>query len=315
MRVALWSEHRYPAYAERGCGRKTSSAPSGAPSLVHDLLARGLAELGHQVYYLLERGTSTPLPGGVTWTDRPPDDADIFHNFPRGDRPWVRTIHRALDPGAAVPPNAIYVSQTLARTHGSERFVHNGVDPADYQFSERKGDYMLFLSALQGPRLRRQYLDKGLDIALEVCAAAGVELVVAGTAIDEECLATVEALCAAHGAPFLGDVRGVEKAELLAGARALIFPTRLVEGFGVVMVESLMSGTPVICSANGACPEIVSPDTGFTCRDFDEFLRAIERAGEIDPHACRARAMNLFHYRVMAESYVREYERELRACA
>ena len=315
MRVLLWSEHRYPAYAERGCGRQPSRLPSGAPNFVHDLLAKGLAELGHDVCYYLDEGLSAPLPAGVTHVAEVPDDADIFHNLPRDGRPWVRTIHRARHEGEEPLTNAIYVSEALARASGSDRFVHNGIDPSHYLFAEKKGDYMLFLSALQGPRLKKQYLDKGLDLAVAACAAAGVELVVAGTTMDDETLAAVDVLCASGGARFVGDVRGREKAELLAGARALLFPTRIVEGFGLVMIEALMSGTPVLCSANGACPEIVSSDTGFVCRDFDELRRALDRVGEIDPARCRERAMSRFHYRVMAESYVREYEREQGAFA
>jgi glycosyltransferase involved in cell wall biosynthesis len=310
MRVLLWSEHRYPAFEPRGCGRQASARPSNAPAFVHDLLAKGLAAIGHDVYYLLADGWERPLPPGVTYVDRVPDDADVFHNLPRQRGPWVQTVHRAFRPGESFPRNAIFVSRALAQAHDAERFVHNGIDPDDYIFRDRKRDYALFLSALQGPRLRKMYLDKGLDTALAVCAAAGIELVVAGTAMDDETLSEIDALCSEHGARYVGDVRGAEKAELLAGARALLFPTRLVEGFGLVMTEALMSGTPVLCSDKGACPEIVSADTGFICRDADEFHRALLRAGDIDPHRCRARAMQHFDYRVMAEAYVREYERE-----
>jgi glycosyltransferase involved in cell wall biosynthesis len=114
-------------------------------------------------------------------------------------------------------------------------------------------------------------------------------------------------MCQAAGATYVGDVRGIEKAKLFAGARALLFPTKLNEAFGLVVAEALMSGTPVICSNNGACPEIVSPEAGFICRERQDYLDAIDRLETIQPEACRTRAMRDFHYLRMAADYVGEY--------
>ena len=97
-----------------------------------------------------------------------------------------------------------------------------------------------------------------------------------------------------------------------AGAKALLFPTKLNEAFGLVIAEALMSGTPVICSNHGACPEIVSPETGFVCRDRQDYLDAIDHLGTIQPEACRTRAIRDFHYLRMAGDYVREYLAEAR---
>jgi glycosyltransferase involved in cell wall biosynthesis len=108
-------------------------------------------------------------------------------------------------------------------------------------------------------------------------------------------------------------VRGRQKAELLAGARAFLFPTRVDEAFGLGMVEALMSGTPVICSDRGACPEIITRDVGFVCRYEPDYLNAIRRVGEIKPQTCRDKAMRNFHYLRMAKDYLGEYEKEIRA--
>ena len=122
-------------------------------------------------------------------------------------------------------------------------------------------------------------------------------------------------MCDGVGAKYVGDVRGKEKAELLAGAKGFLFPTKLDEAFGLGMAEALMSGTPVICSDRGACPEIITPDVGFACSNEAEYIAAIEKIGEIDSRACRDKAMRDYHYHAMAINYVREYEIEIAASA
>jgi glycosyltransferase involved in cell wall biosynthesis len=106
-------------------------------------------------------------------------------------------------------------------------------------------------------------------------------------------------------------VWGERKAELLAGARAMLFPTQFNEAFGLVIAEALMSGTPVICSDKGACPELVSPDVGFVCSTMDDYVRAFEQVDRISRSACREKALREFHYLRMAQEYVREYEIEI----
>ena len=72
-----------------------------------------------------------------------------------------------------------------------------------------------------------------------------------------------------------------------------------------------MSGTPVITSPRGSCPELVSADVGFVCTSRDDYLVALDRVGTIRPCECRRRAMEHFHYLEMARGYVDEYDREL----
>jgi glycosyltransferase involved in cell wall biosynthesis len=306
MRVLLASGHRYPADDRRSAGTRPRAEPSGAPGAVHDLLARGLAELGHEVLYLLAEPPAEPLPPGVAWVDAPDPGADVWHGLASQSVPWVATCHGRW-PGHRGGRRWIYVSRSLAHWFGSERFVYNGLDPADFVYRETRGDYLLFLGSLE----RR--LDKGLDVALAVAAAAGLPLKVAGAACDLATFEETAAECAAHGAELVGDVRGAEKAELLAGARALIFPSRVAEGFGLAIAEALMSGTPVVAGDRGACPELVAPEVGFCCRDERQWIEALGRLDEIDPAACRARALAEHHYRVMTERYVAEYEREIAA--
>jgi glycosyltransferase involved in cell wall biosynthesis len=322
MRVLLSSEHRYPAFGEVGSGPHPRSYPSGSGFWIHDLIAKGLAELGHEVFYLLRSGAQGPMPPGVKLVSEPVWDADILHTISDFDkplvaewqargRPWVATSHidlRTRGMAQSVPTeNWIFVSRTLARLHGRTRYVLNGVDPAACIYSETKEQYVMFMSSMDWE------MQKGLDIALSLAARYRFKLVVAGTGNNYKRILRVETLCRQIGAHYVGDVRGKRKAELLAGAKAFLFPTRVDEAFGLGMAEALMSGTPVICSNKGACPELITPDVGFICRDDRDYVAALRNVGNISPRACREKAMRDFHYQRMAADYVSEYEKELAA--
>ncbi len=306
------SIHKYPA-------RSFPVSDGGmASSRIHDLIVKGVAELGHEVFYWLPNGAAEPLPEGVTLVSDPVWDVDLIHaqQFELTERvdfhglPWVRTCHvdikemRGLDRSVA-GDNFIFVSETLAKLYGRNRFVRNGIDPSEFIFSESKGDYLLFMCCLD------RAVRKGLDAALSLSDATGMELVVAGSASDGRVLAGIEDMCRLKNVRLVGEVKGEARAELLAGAKALVFPTMLNEAFGLVMAEALMSGTPVICSDKGACVEIISQDVGFVCSSHEDYLNAINRLHEIDPQRCRDKAMREYHYLKMAAGYVREYEKEI----
>ena len=310
MRILLASTHRYPA-----------SVGGLAGNRILDWLANGLAELGHTVYYLLKDGAAFPLPEPIELVTEVPPSLDIVHAQDDSTFeclgitgiPWVRTCHVDIrlhgKEVSRAKENWIYVSRTLAQTYGSTRYVTNGIHPAEYFYSETKGDYFLFVSGLE------RAISKGLLIALELAQRAGVPLVVAGSSWNKELVAEIADLCRRSGACYVGEVYGAEKARLFAEARALLFPTQWNESFGVVMAEALMSGTPVICSHHGACPELISPDVGFVCADEHDYLRAFREIRSISPKACRAKAMRDFHYRRMSADYVRLYEQTIASYA
>ena len=320
MRLLLTSDHRYPAFREVGSGLHPKEFPSGSGYLVHDLLARGLAELGHDVFYLIPKGADKPLPPGVTLVSRSIADADILHIISDRDahlvreweasrKPWVATCHldlkaRGLE-RSPTTENWIFVSRTLAQLLGRDRYVWNGIDPSEYIFSETKDDYLLFMSTMDWGT------QKGLDVVLNLSKQLGFKLVVAGTGENYERIRNVQAVCREVNAEYVGDVRGKAKAELLAGAKAFLFPTKVDEAFGLGMVEALMSGTPVICSDRGACPEIIPAEVGFVCRDTADYVAAVEKIDEISPLTCRETAMNNYHYLKMSANYVTEYEKEI----
>jgi glycosyltransferase involved in cell wall biosynthesis len=289
MRVFLTSNSRYPA-----------SHGGNGSSRVHDAIAKGLAELGHEVLYWVEEGIGGPLPPGVIFNKYPFDGPS-----PPDGKPWLRTYHAPYEWTSfrkpAMTENFIFVSRAHAESFGRTRYVWNGIDPSELMYSETKDDYFLFIiSNLWRGR------EKGLGIAIAVTEHFGAKLIV-GAALDDFMPDSLRS----PNVEYRGPIDGAEKAELLAGARALFFPTQTTEPFGLVVAEALFSGTPVIASSKGACPELITPETGFTCETLDDYQAAVEKLPSIRPRACRRRAETEFNYRVMARRYVAEYEREL----
>ncbi|HLK69000.1 MAG TPA: glycosyltransferase [Bryobacteraceae bacterium] len=307
MRICLSRDQVYPA--------RTGGIAS---SRVQDNLAKGLADLGHEVHYYLPDGLEAPLPSGIRLADRLIPDADVWHvqdfenqqSLKHSDKPWVRTYHSPFTlasrgPEWQQPDNWIFVSRAHAAANGCRRFVHNGVDPEEYVYSLSKDDYFLFTVHDMG-----RAAGKGFGIALHLKELCGFRLIVAGGGHPDH-QEYFRRLCVDSGATFVGWVQGTQKAELFAGAKALLFPTQVAEPFGVVVAEALMSGTPVVASEYGACPELVTDDVGFVCRGERDYLYAIENIGRISPVDCRNRALTRFHYQVMASGYIQQYRQEI----
>ncbi len=191
MRILIASNHRYPSYGAVGSGHQPREFPSGSGGHIQDLLARGLAELGHEVLYLLRRGCDTPLPEGVRlvtdpvadidicqMTGAPGADADVREFAARRGLPWVLTCHLDRTHSNRASPaadNWIFVSRSLAHTYGKDRYILNGIDPADCSFSKRKKDFLLFMAPAE------RAIGKGLKAAIAVSRRTSVRLVVAGT--------------------------------------------------------------------------------------------------------------------------------------
>src|SRR5262249_2630817 len=172
-------------------------------------------------------------------------------------------------------------------------------------FSESKDDYFLFIGSMDKAR------EKGLVIALELSLEKGFRLVVAGTSANYEIIRRTTELFAEYGAELVGDVRGRAKALLLASGKAVLFPSQVNEGCPLVILEAMMSGTPVISSASGGSVEIVSPEVGFLCAQDSDWQRAVDHIHGISPRRCREIAMERYHYRRMVRDYLKEYEIEI----
>jgi glycosyltransferase involved in cell wall biosynthesis len=171
------------------------------------------------------------------------------------------------------------------------------------------GDYVVFLGRISP--------EKRPDRAIEIARRAGVELRIAAKvdAVDREYFAkTIEPLLAGPGVRFLGEISESEKADLLGGARALLFPIDWPEPFGMVVIEALSCGTPVIAWNHGSVPELIEPGVnGWIVDSVDEAVHALRRVDQIDRRACRSTFETRFTAERMARDYLAIYENLVRS--
>ena len=222
----------------------------------------------------------------------------------------VHTVHCAFDE-VAYPfyeqfSGAVgYVSiSDFQRTLGPPQMrwagtVYNALPIDGWPYRERKDDYLLAFG--------RVCREKGFHLAIELAQRTGSRLVMAGV-VQEWYRDYFEREVAPHvdgdQIVFLGEVTDDEKRELFAGARAFVFPILWPEPFGIVMIEAMASGTPVLALRDGSVPEVVEDGVnGFIRDDLDGLVAAVSRIDEIDPAACRAAVADRFSVARMAEDY------------
>jgi glycosyltransferase involved in cell wall biosynthesis len=189
--------------------------------------------------------------------------------------------------------------------------VHHGLPRDLLPFTPApKGDYIAYLGRISP--------EKGPDRAIEIASRAGAKLKMAAK-IDEADWpyweTTIEPLVAAHSnVEFVGEVADREKAAFLGNASALLFPIDWPEPFGMVMIEAMSCGTPVIAWCCGSVPEIIEDGvSGFICESIEEAVRGVQRIGSLSRARCRQEFEKRFCARQMAEGYVRVYEQMLSA--
>lgn len=170
-----------------------------------------------------------------------------------------------------------------------DRTIPHYFNPDDFEYRAEKDDYFLYLGKLKE--------DKGVNVAARAAKAAGVRLILAGdgpTPIE-------------YGEVLRRRVGPDERRELLAGARATFTPSLYTEPFGMIAVESLLSGTPVISTPFGGFSDIVTPGTGFQCHTMRDFVVAVHAVDMVSPEACLARGME-FSLDVVAPKYQRWFD-------
>lgn len=169
------------------------------------------------------------------------------------------------------------------------------LEPSEYTYRSNKDDYLLYLGRVEPL--------KGINIAVDIARRTGRRLKVAGQGTLESVPPNVE---------MVGYVDAIAKAELLAGAAALVAPSQYCEPFGYTAIEAAMSGTPVISVDWGGFTEtIVHGRTGWRCRNMDQFDWAVRNLKTIRPKTCREWVMNNYTTEHARERY-EEYFRQLR---
>jgi glycosyltransferase involved in cell wall biosynthesis len=183
--------------------------------------------------------------------------------------------------------------------------TYNGIDPAQFTFNDRPGEYLVFLG--------RFHPEKGAHLAIEIARRAGVRLKIAAIQQDEAYFRT---MVAPHvdgdRVQFLGAVEREARDELLRNALALVHMTTRPERFGLTLIEAMACGTPVLGARMGSIPEIVVDGvTGFLCDDVADAVARVQQLALLDRHACRARVEAEFTVERMIDRYCAAYDRAL----
>ena len=333
MRIALVSTP-FVAVPPRGYG--------GTELVAHELV-RGLTAAGHHVT-LFATGDSRardlrfvyPAP---VW---PPDpQAELVHcryaaraiararfdvvhahtpsmvSFAHGlEAPCVYTLHHVHDDRLTeaylrekgVSYVAISARQADFEPQLACQVIHHGLDPRRYPLGRGDGDYAAFLG--------RFAPCKAPELAIAAARAAGISIRLAGELqpVDAtpDWMAVMASALAQPGVLHLGEIGGARKARFLGRARALLMPLRWEEPFGLVMIEAMLCGTPVIAFARGAAPEIVDEGTtGFLVDDQVEMAAVLAQLDRFDRAGCRMRAVARFSSARMVRDYERVYARAI----
>jgi glycosyltransferase involved in cell wall biosynthesis len=255
----------------------------------------------------------------------PGRDFDIVHNhigiqaFPLlawSDKPSITTIHDGFTQGNVAYFNHYkhlrFVSISAAQRAPLPKInyaatVHHGIPVEEFPFSARADEAKPYLAFLG-----RMSPEKAPHLAIRAALETGWRLKMAAKIASHEVdywRTQIEPLVDGDQIQYLGELGHNAKCELLAGAAAMLFPIQWKEPFGLVMIESLACGTPVIAYRNGSVAEVVRDGkSGFVVESLDEMKSAIEQVGSLSRIDCREEAEQRFSDRVMAENYVRVYE-------
>jgi glycosyltransferase involved in cell wall biosynthesis len=182
--------------------------------------------------------------------------------------------------------------------------IPNAIDLSLYPSKPHRGEYLLFLGRFSP--------DKGAHRAIAVAMELGLPLKMAGKNREPKERQYFAELVEPHvghaGIEYLGEVSHGEKVELLQDARATLFPIEWEEPFGLVMIESMACGTPVIATRHGAVPEVIEHGvSGVIVDNYREMSEALEQADELDPSECRRYVEERFAPERMVGDYERAY--------
>lgn len=306
------------------CAEQVPPSGYGGTERVVHWLAQELIARGHFVNLVARPGSGVVGANTIEARNkaealsRLPADTDIvhFHGWaPKPgqniDFPALQTVHGNSDlrarPGG-IP--SVHVSADHAARHDSTLFVYNGIPETEMDLQVEKTTRYLFFS-----RINRA--GKNVSKAISLARQYGFDLDIAGGSRFD---LLTRSQVRREGAFFMslssrfrfhGMVDGAHKNALFAHARALLFPIRWPEPFGLVVIESLLAGTPVITTPCGSMPELVSPDIGFLCETDDDYARAFQTCGDIPAHRCRDYAVAHFSMTRCADAYLDLYQRVL----
>ncbi len=309
---------------------------------VVDRLARGFLAAGHEVLVAAPRDSTCPVPlvpdsppadpGGIGLTE--PELAHIVRSYPAmagmdiihdhtlagplyrhrlASVPVVHTnhgpfrvllkdIYQAMAEDVALVAVSHHQASTAEGVHIT-RVIHHGIDVNEVPEGDGKGGYFCFLG--------RMSPSKGVREAILVARKAGVPLRIGAKLQDKgerEYFDCAVAPMLGGDVEYLGELSKEEKYDLLCGAAAMLNPIQWAEPFGLVMLEALAAGTPVVATTAGAAPEIIDDGvTGYLRDDLDELAATVEQVGGLDRKRCRQVALDRFSTERMVAEHLDLY--------
>jgi len=296
----------------------------GIERVIYDLIEE-LVKLGHEVFLYATKGSvssakiiyyphnevnSSKIAEYLVETL--PDNIDLIHDHTHAsvvDKlklpiPTVSTIH---DSRPNTAKNPVYLCKRALEIVGQNNgfYVYNGVSPSDYQFCDKKEDYLLFLGVLNW--------HKGINYAIDVAEKTKQRLVIAGPIFHSEYFEKdiKPRLLANSNIEYVGEVGGKTRLNLLKHAKCMLFPTSWEEPFGLVMVEAMICGTPVIAFSNGAVPEVLNGFPELICNSADEMADKILNLNFPAPLDLHKYVLNNFTTKIMTKRYIEVYKKVL----
>lgn len=280
-------------------------------------LAKSLVELGHSVTLFAAKG-SNPIPPYQWITDeeellKRAHEFSLVHSFTKLSQKIedafqgrvITTIQGNGQLGERFHKNTVFVSKNHAERHGSKAYVYNGLDPEELLFNDQvRPDRYLFLS-------KTNWKVKNLKGAVGLCHRYKKNLWIAGGEgpLYLKVLTQFKSFLGKDW-KWVGSVGQSQKANFLIQGKAMIFPIVWNEPFGIVMTESLVSGTPFLGSPYGSVPEILEFAPQCLMKSDQDWENAL--TGQIKfPHAreCRQWVLEKFDRKLMGKNYVSLYEK------
>ncbi|OPX20549.1 MAG: hypothetical protein BZ151_03385 [Desulfobacca sp. 4484_104] len=314
----------------------------GGTELMVALLIRGLLAREHQVRLFCAGDSTLPLPHQGPYPEAfwPPDkfseNLHISYAWAQLHSKPPQVIHSHLEnaagfwaAGPAPAPLAITLHTPLTPIkrdyllhfpqvhlvavsdfqyrqlldHPRRHLIPHGLNVKDYTFQAAKQDFLLFLG--------RIYPDKGLHTAIRLAQVLGRRLLIAGPVFgpdrpyfDQQIRPQVDG----QRIIYLGPADFAQKVDLLGRAHGLVLPLEVDEAFGLVLLESMACGTPVLAYERGAVAEVVvQGETGFVVQNYEELKDHCRQLAEIDPYRCREHVIQRFSLDQMVEAYLSLY--------
>lgn len=196
-----------------------------------------------------------------------------------------------------------YQAEKLRRQGaGHCQSIPNGIDMSQFMFQDRTGDTLVFVGRMEHV--------KGPDLAVQAARMLDRALLLAGPILEPEFFRNDIEPYLNDQICYVGTIDHAQKNRLFGQAACAILPFRRAEPFGMVSIEAMACGTPVVSLANGALPEIIDCGlTGYLCKDEQSLPLMIEEATKLDRAAIRKRAENCFDISQVAQKYYRYYEK------